>query len=273
MDAEGKANHMIYVTGDTHTEFGRFTKYYRKRLPFRMGEDDFCIVCGDFGLLWEKGGTLDYNLDWLSRLPFRILWVQGNHENYDMIAEYAPEEWNGGRVRHIVRDRIILLERGQVFQIEGKRFFTFGGASSHDIQGGILDRTSPSFKTDRIRAVNRKQPFRILNESWWAAELPGEEEIRESRRNLEQAGYEVDYVITHCASNRMQESMRRYYSGSKPDNGFYGQDVLTDYFEELEEKLSFQKWYFGHYHDDIELDDKHILLYNRIVPLGEAPVH
>lgn len=49
----------------------------------------------------------------------RILWVQGNHENYDMIEEYPIEEWNGGKVRHIARDKIILLGRGQVFNIEG----------------------------------------------------------------------------------------------------------------------------------------------------------
>ena len=29
--------------------------------------------------------------------------------------------------------------RGQVYEINGKTFFTFGGASSHDIQDGILD--------------------------------------------------------------------------------------------------------------------------------------
>lgn len=57
---------------------------------------------------------LEYSLQWLSRLPFNILWVQGNHENYNMIAEFPIEEWNGGKVRHIVRDKIILLERGQI---------------------------------------------------------------------------------------------------------------------------------------------------------------
>lgn len=70
-----------------------------------------------------------------------------------MIAEYPLEWWNGGKVRHIARDKIILLERGQVFTIEGNRFFTFGGASSHDIQGGILDRDSPTYDKEK------KEPF------------------------------------------------------------------------------------------------------------------
>lgn len=70
------------------------------------------IICGDFGLFWTKDKTLEYNLEWFPRIGPTILWVQGNHENYDMIEEYPLEEWNGGLVRRIVRDKIILLERG-----------------------------------------------------------------------------------------------------------------------------------------------------------------
>ena len=69
-----------------------------------------------------------------------------------MIKEYPKELWHGGMARHIVRDKVILLERGQVFEIEGKRFFTFGGAASHDIQGGILDLDDPEFMVKRQRA-------------------------------------------------------------------------------------------------------------------------
>lgn len=44
----------------------------------------------------------------------------------------------------------------------------------------------------------------------------------------------------------------------------YEQDVLTNYFELLEDKLQFKKWYFGHYHDDFPVDDKHILMYHSV---------
>lgn len=105
---------MIYITGDTHADFSRFTKRQRCRLPFELTEKDIVIVCGDFGLLWERNDrTLKYNLDWMSRLPFKILWVSGNHENYDMlettiwkngteggfVISFAIRSfiWNGGR--------------------------------------------------------------------------------------------------------------------------------------------------------------------------------
>ena len=66
--------------------------------------------------------------------------------------------------RHIVRDKVILLERGQVFEIEGKRFFTFGGAASHDIQGGILDLDDPEFMVKRQRQID---PTSISGEKYF----------------------------------------------------------------------------------------------------------
>lgn len=63
--------------------------------------------------------------------------MDGNHENFDLINEYPVEEWCGGKV-HIIRcdkegkPKIIHLMRGQVFEIEGKKIFTVGGAYSID---------------------------------------------------------------------------------------------------------------------------------------------
>ena len=82
---------MIYVTGDTHGDFRRFTKHEIMNLPYKVTKKDYMIVCGDFGFLWKKDKTFEYNLDWLSSLPFTLLWVQGNHENYNMIEEYPLE--------------------------------------------------------------------------------------------------------------------------------------------------------------------------------------
>ena len=88
----------------------------------------------------------------------------------------------------------------QVFDINGKTFFTFGGASSHDVQGGILNRNDCDFDYERRKAIDSGLPFRIVHESWWPQELPNEEEMEEGRHNLEKLNYKVDYVITHCCS-------------------------------------------------------------------------
>lgn len=259
---------MIYVTGDTHSSFRRFARKQREKMPFFLTEKDYMIVCGDLGLLWRKDRELEYNLDWFSRIPFTLLWVQGNHENYNMIAEYPLETWNGGKVRHIIRDKIILLERGQVFQIEDKTFFTFGGASSHDIQGGVLDRTDPAYEMLKFEALKKKLPYRILNESWWKQELPTEEEMQEGRKNLEKVNYKIDYVISHCMSTTMQETLEALYCSFGFSHRCYEADILTDYFEELEQKLQYKHWYCGHYHVNQNADEKHTVLYEKILPIG-----
>ena len=143
-----------------------------------LTKEDYIIICGDFGLCWAKDKTFEYHCKNFAEKPYTILWVQGNHENYDMIGEYPLEEWHGGKARHIIRDKVILLERGQVFEIDGKTFFTFGGASSHDIQGGILDRQTVDFAEQKRRADRNYLPYRILQESWWPQELPTEGELQ-----------------------------------------------------------------------------------------------
>lgn len=248
---------MIYITGDTHGDFSRFTKKSRFRRSARPTESDYVIVCGDFGLLWQKGEKLDYDLDVLSRFPFTLLWVQGNHENYDMIAEYPVEVWNGGKVRHIIRDKVILLERGQIFTIEGKTFFTFGGAASHDVQGGVLDLYSPDYQEDREAAKRKGLPYRVRHLTWWDQELPTQEELEEARGNLSKAGYQVDYVITHCCSTRLQSEICRRLGIYNS----YGKSLLNEFFDELEEKLSYKAWYFGHMHADYKVDERHYLMY------------
>ena len=52
---------MIYVTGDTHGEFGRFSKKKLRIKGMELTADDYVIVCGDLGLCWAKDKTVDYN--------------------------------------------------------------------------------------------------------------------------------------------------------------------------------------------------------------------
>ena len=55
------------------------------------------------------------------------------------------EEWNGGKI-HRIRSHVLHLMRGQIFELEGYRFFTMGGARSHDIEDGLLELNDPDFE-------------------------------------------------------------------------------------------------------------------------------
>lgn len=83
---------MIYATGDTHGNFQRFDpKYFPEQAG--MTRDDYMIICGDFGGVWDDGKKEERDLDWLEDLPFTTLFVSGNHENFDRLKNYPVEEW------------------------------------------------------------------------------------------------------------------------------------------------------------------------------------
>lgn len=247
---------MIYATGDCHANFLRFKREYFPEQD-GMGHDDYMIICGDFGGVWFGDQRDDKGLNQLEALPFTTLFVTGNHENFEALAKYPVEEWHGGTIRR-VRPHVLHLMRGQVFDIDGYSFFTMGGASSHDVSDGILEPNDPQLKR-KIMLLNAIGGlYRINHVSWWKEELPSDEEYAKARRNLERVGYEVDYVISHCAPSSVVDVLGKDYQ----------HDRLTDFFEEIRQRLKFHYWLFGHYHDNrnIKLGGKdYVLLYEQIV--------
>lgn len=248
---------MIYITGDTHSDFTRFTEE-QFRIQTEMTKNDYVIICGDFGGVWtfeEESSREKEALDWLNNKNFTTLFIDVNHENYTRLYnDYSLEEWNGGKV-HKIRDSVLHLMRGEIFDIDNKKIFTFGGAKSHDIQDGILnlDEEEKIYEFQKMGAY-----FRIRDFSWWDLELPTEEELNNGIKNLEKVNYKVDYVISHCCPTNIQALLGR---------GTYKKDYLTDYLQEISEKLEFKKWYFGHYHDNRKVNDQYVLLYEDIIPL------
>lgn len=175
----------LYVTGNTHGDFSRFRpeSFYEQE---KLTKADIVLIAGDFGGVWYGDSRDDAGLDFLESRPFTTAFVSGNHENYDALAGYPQTEWHGGRVR-VIRPSVLMLERGQVFGLGGRRFFAMGGASSHDIQDGILDPEAPDF-LQRFQQLDASgAAFRVNHRSWWKEELPSETEYAEAKASLDQA--------------------------------------------------------------------------------------
>lgn len=251
-----KVKIVIYITGDTHADFNRFLND-KFLIQTEMNKDDYVIVFGDFGGVWtfEKENIQEkYWLDYLNEKNFTTLFVDGNHENFTRLYNYPVEEWHGGKV-HKIRDSVLHLMRGEIFDIDNKKFFAFGGAKSHDIQEGILNLDEEE-KIYNYR--KRGEYFRIRDFSWWDLELPTEEEMQNGINNLEKVNYKVNYIISHCCPTSVQAII---------SGGSFKKDNLTDYLQEISEKCEFKKWFFGHYHDNRQVNSQFTLLYEDIVPL------
>lgn len=251
---------MIYITGDCHCNFERFnTENFPEQKE--MTKDDYVIICGDFGGVWDRdtsGKEETWWLNWLESKPFTTLFVDGNHENFDRLYSYPVEEWNGGKI-HKIRPSVIHLMRGQVFLMDERKIFSFGGARSHDISGGILEPDDPEYKLKKKKLDKGWKPYRINHISWWAQEMPSEEEMEEGKNNLLSHGNEVDFIVTHCCSSSLQDCI---------GEGMYKPDALTKYFQEIERTVKFKNWFFGHYHDNRNLTGQKILLYEQIIRIA-----
>ena len=250
---------MIYITGDCHADWKRFSS---DSFPEQkeMTRDDFVIVCGDFGL-WHDDKTEQWWFKWLSEKSFTLLFVYGNHENFDRLYgdEFEVVDFHGGKA-HKIRDNIYHLMRGYIFDLCGKKFFAFGGASSHDIDDGILNpedyESTKALVDDYNKRTKRGEMLRINHISWWEQEIPSEDEMKRGLQTLKASKNKVDFIISHCCPQHVASVFSR---------GFYTQDKLTEYFNTVAETTKFKKWFFGHYHDNQQILEQYIMLYEQIV--------
>ena len=257
----------IYVTGDTHSKVERLASwsFYEQKEFSGNKEDNYVIILGDFGLIWSKEESRyeKYWLEWLEEKPFTTLFIDGNHENFDQLYTYPVKEWHGGKV-HEIRPNILHLMRGQVFNIEEKTFFCMGGASSHDINDGILDPddypSKEAFKKVANKWDKEWKMFRIKGISWWEQELPNNEEYIEGYKNLEKVGNKVDYILSHSPSSTEQVLLG--------GNGLYEKDRLTDYLDDIKSKAEYKRHYFGHMHINKAINEKDICLYEQIIRIN-----
>ena len=189
---------MIYITGDTHGDVRRLSvDNFPGQKEFENQDENFVIICGDFGLIWnckEEKHSERWWLDWLEDKKFTTLFVDGNHDNFNRLDEYPTKEWNGGLV-HEIRPHVLHLMRGQIFNIDGCKIFTFGGARSHDIEN-LLDLDDPEFDEKRKIFQRENLFYRIKDMSWWEEEMPTREEMKTGLDSLENNNWKVDYIIT-----------------------------------------------------------------------------
>jgi len=154
---------MVYVTGDTHGDPERLSKSALKALK----DGDTLIICGDFGFIWNNSRAEKRILKSLSKRHYNICFIDGTHENFDILNAYPVTNWNGGNV-HRISDNIYHLMRGQIFTIDGLKIFTMGGGESADLDSRLEDNP------------------------WLKYEIPSKEELLEGANNLEKANCKIE---------------------------------------------------------------------------------
>lgn len=244
---------MIYITGDLHG-FVDIAKLHKRDWPEgqKLTKNDYLIICGDFGCLWYNNGKDDILLEWLNNQPWTTLFIEGNHENYDLLRNYDKypiEDWKNGKIQKIM-PYVYHLMRGEIYNIDDYKIFTYGGA----------------YSTDRYK---RREGI-----SWWKHELPTKEEQQYAIDNLKKHNNIVDIILTHDIPRTMRRDF--WFLPSRRLDGsvelIYGEEFVNsrDMFNYIEEYIDFKCWFAGHMHEEARTtrnNKQFILVYEDILQL------
>ncbi len=216
---------MIYFISDIHEDinFVGLKKYLEIAT-----DNDLLIILGDIGLNFrDTAENQAFTQEFLS-INKNIAFIEGNHENFDYLNSFPTEEWNGGTVNRLSKN-IVRLMRGNVYEIDGFKFFTFGGCKS-----------SAKWKEQGL---------------WHFGEEPTEQECAFAVENLKKHGNKVDYVLTHKYEVEGLGKTRC--------------QLLFDLCRYIDENISFKKWLAGHWHKIFNQDENHLYIYDQLLPINE----
>lgn len=220
---------MVYVTGDMHGDFKRFKASKIRRLK----KGDTLIVCGDFGFFWNNSRSEKAIIKKLEEKDFDIAFVDGCHENFDIIEASEPVEWHKGKV-HALGKNIFHLMRGQIYEIENMKIFAFGGGHSQDFD------------------------FRSESPNWWEREQPSHSEILNAIENLKKYQWKIDYIITHEPPASLKDCLNV--------DVFQRLEVHT-FFEDVIRNCWYRKWFFGKCHMDKYIPTKYYALFDSVMQI------
>ena len=220
---------MICITGDMHGDLSRFNDKRIKALK----KNDVLIVCGDFGFVWDGSKHEQRILKKIGKKRFCTLFVDGCHENFDLLAKYPESDFCGGIV-HRISGNLMHIKRGSVLSIQGYKFFGFGGGQTKELE------------------------IRRESHTWFEAELPDNDEIEYAIQNLKNAGGEVDYIITHEPPASMKEFL-----------GFEVNQIsfMHTFFDKVKNNCRFKMWFFGKAHINKLVPPKYRCLFDEVVVL------
>jgi 3-oxoacid CoA-transferase subunit A len=214
----------FYITGDCHGRFERIEKFCDR---CKTSKEDVMIILGDAGINYWLGMRDTALKKHLSTFDITLFCVHGNHEARPWEAGHYEERlWNGGTV-YVEPEypNILFAKDGEIYNFNGKHVLVVGGAYSVD-------------KFYRIR--------RGIH--WFESEQPDDAIKAYVEEQLEKAGWSVDIVLSHTVPLDV-EPVWAFIPGLDQS----AVDKSTEqWLQTLYDRLTFEKWYAGHYHVQCE---------------------
>jgi len=221
---------MIYITGDTHGKF----EYRFKNLP--LSKNDMIIILGDAGINYYLDERDRILKEKLSKYSFKIFSIQGNHEERpENISTYIKTTMFGGDVfMEEEYPNLVFAKNGELYNFNGKSVLVIGGAFSVD-KYHRLKYKLPYFKDEQL---SKKEQKYILKKH---------------------TNTSIDTILSHTCPLKYipTEAFIGGIDQNKVDNS------MEKFLDLVEENISYNKWYCGHYHIGKSVDNLEFI-YTRI---------
>jgi hypothetical protein len=197
-------------------------KKYRRE---KYNKIHYHIILGDGGFLWPGNHQADENnFMELSRRPFPILCVIGNHEPVLGIDNMPETDIGIGETVYQIRNNpfVAYLKRGKVYTIDGFKILVLGGALSID------------------------KAYRTPNVTWWEREYWSQKEEQDMFTLLKTENV-FDCVVSHTGPNRINKMLFQYPAYLPK----LTRDEVAFLNDRIDAQIQYRDWWSGHWHRDV----------------------
>ena len=213
------------LLGDTHGANVKPARQARRMYPDLQPNEIGLIILGDAGF---NCGRPEEDAKWkkvANKIGVQIFCVRGNHDehptNLENVKLVYNDDINGLVYWQEEYKNIFYLVDGATYNIDGLNTLVIGGAYSVD------------------------KPYRLENNMFWEPR----EQISQGEQDIikyTHFGHHYDLVLTHTCplSWQPKDLFLSFIDQSEVDN------TMEIWLEELKNNITFDMWYFGHYHDD-----------------------
>ena len=236
----------VFIRGDTHGDYDWLREWCNDNNTTR---DDILIILGDSGIRFEGALTAREcaRKSFIRSMPITIFCVRGNHDrpfvnqwqldcelvNCPFLDDKNPPMWHDIEYSNIW----YFMDYG-VYYIKNKSFLIVGGAYSVD------------------------KDWRIFNHWTW---YPEEQLTVDEWLDLFDLTYDrgFNYVLTHtCPYDwRPTDLFMKSVDQSKIDS------TTEEQLQYLSSIISWEHWYWGHFHGDRDYGDGRRMFYNDIIQI------
>lgn len=231
---------MIYITGDTHGEFSGIENFIQR---LNTSIKDILIILGDTGINYFVNNGDDTKAsvktkEYLSTLPITLFCVHGNHEErpYNVEGYEIQSHFGANTYVNPAYPNQIFAKDGEIYNFNGLKTIVLGGA----------------YSVDKYYRLAR-------GAAWFASEQPNQIIKDYVSNQLDSSNWEVDVVLSHTCPIETEPThlFLPFISQDEVDKS------TEKWLQTVADKLTFKKWYFGHFHGDWK-NGKYEMLYHSI---------